>query len=879
VNACPPITATAAIVPSPAEARMGEMLMSAIKRGALIDRRWWTPWIVGVQGRVTYDGGQLCVDMSPRDGEGLPIGRPRRWFADPLTKLLILQWHQDALACSPGTTPGRCLVAIRGQGAIATEAAMDRLALRASEAWSLRIPGVLHGFASGKTLSFSSPGQTWRRLAFSLPLADALDAHVVRFEKMMTRRERSQKARPSTMIEEMRALRPDRLGRTDPKWKTDVGDEIKRLMGPLRPIKATLRQWLIHSLSAGPGTFSKGYSPATLRGYLPQLDRAFSRWSDSEFMNATPAQIRELFTDYLGARVNPDDDTPIKAMLAFARFRDAEGGGEGLALELDEYWSEKPGAADLVPPNTYARALTALDRSGDDDAALLLILAFRTGARINELRAMRVGDFALSPAGFEMVIEKNRSRLLKTPTSRRIVPLDVLLEPVERARLERHLADRRAAGGEVAEAWMFGEPLSVEPPTEKAVEALLTASLVCAGGSDSITAGHLRHSFASFLLATLMLPRDVEQPGIPEDLTSVISLARLKRVADRLLGAERIGAGAVHAVSQLVGHTGPAMTLRWYCHLLDFVLGLYVSRPSVMRPIEQKWLLGRLGVGADAARKARSRNRADPLRGEPEPEHSRPSPAAMLGATPDVSEGMAHGALLAAAAVKRGRSMQREQWGAAERSALHGADGTDRAWASRSLACPPNRRSLPWPSIMTALTDRQRSAASLVTDEATLRRWRLNAQPTIVAIAKAWCPKRRDLIALVEDRLHIPRSLRRPEREALQTIRNRWLRGARDIRLKKLREARALVELLAKMGFAEGEVLLGVTGLRGAGLSSTHIHDFLAGKGPAMFLAGRGGWRGSLTVRLAPRGHLNSDSATEAARFAVLMMAIDADRP
>lgn len=90
---------------------MGEMLWSAVRRGGLLDERWWECWIGGVQHETDLEGHALWVTMRP--GPKSHAAHPRRWRADPVTRMLILNWHRDGLVLALGIAPRDCIALFR----------------------------------------------------------------------------------------------------------------------------------------------------------------------------------------------------------------------------------------------------------------------------------------------------------------------------------------------------------------------------------------------------------------------------------------------------------------------------------------------------------------------------------------------------------------------------------------------------------------------------------------------------------------------------------------------------------------------------------------------------------------------------------------------
>ena len=181
--------------------RMGQMLWSAIRHGCLLDRSCWPAWIKGVQSAISIDGPTLAVDMASLapDGAAQPV---RRWFADPITKVLIVQWHRERLILAGGVSPRRCLLAFEGGGSweagITFHARLDR----AHRYWEVRLPGLLLAQAKGELPSASLPTATWDHIVYG-KRGGAVPAP----EANMTRKQFVRDQRLAGFQDEFRALR------------------------------------------------------------------------------------------------------------------------------------------------------------------------------------------------------------------------------------------------------------------------------------------------------------------------------------------------------------------------------------------------------------------------------------------------------------------------------------------------------------------------------------------------------------------------------------------------------------------------------------------------------------------------------------------------
>lgn len=245
----------------------------------------------------------------------------------------------------------------------------------------------------------------------------------------------------------------------------------------------------------------------------------------------------------------------------------------------DEGENQRVVSANLISSREYQAALQKA--AFNADLQLAFVLGFRAGLRLPEILGLRLRDFRSSGSRFELTVRRNERRELKTPSSRRVIPLDVLLTENESSLLMTRFNALGALdfGG-------LGDPFLLGPPGAKRMLPLREFEeqagniLKEACGTRGVHFRHLRHSFVSYLIATLLLPKSATAQTVPAHLRPDVSPERKKIVHDRLLNVGRLGQGAIHAVSQLVGHTGVNMTVSTYAHLMDFSLSLYTRRET-----------------------------------------------------------------------------------------------------------------------------------------------------------------------------------------------------------------------------------------------------------------------------------------------------------
>ena len=225
---------------------------------------------------------------------------------------------------------------------------------------------------------------------------------------------------------------------------------------------------------------------------------------------------------------------------------------------LDNLISPENHTSFIVTPSYYCRLL---DREVEPNHAVALALCYRTGIRINELKH-------LTKDMFELELDQNLITLrldhrpnwkLKTFHSRRIIPLDVLMESSEKEDLRKLL--------EKTTHWVFPLTKKTEDKLEKAFEV--------APLKGDVTTMALRHSFATNAYAAILWP----ETHLPKhaDFFDPDVLSRRKALRLRLCGKSSLGAIGPHALATVMGHTSPSRTLFNYAHNLEFVLAAHVA--------------------------------------------------------------------------------------------------------------------------------------------------------------------------------------------------------------------------------------------------------------------------------------------------------------
>ncbi len=235
-------------------------------------------------------------------------------------------------------------------------------------------------------------------------------------------------------------------------------------------------------------------------------------------------------------------------------------------------------------------------------AQLILILGFRCGLRRMEVLKLQLTDLILKhPA--ELLIRPWEQRRLKTPNATRKMPLYALLTSGELDKFREWHAQRR----EECENDINPSPFLFSIPgmgyaflPEGMLFPLIHDALRDATNDPTVHFHHLRHSFASWMVYALMRP---PKSPVPRWLDNWVQSKEWMSKSDQLhrdlYGNSFPTRRHLYAISRLLGHSGPEMTLEHYVHTTDLLLALWLEQQ--MQLFEPKVWIAAAGIPASTA--------------------------------------------------------------------------------------------------------------------------------------------------------------------------------------------------------------------------------------------------------------------------------------
>ena len=210
-------------------------------------------------------------------------------------------------------------------------------------------------------------------------------------------------------------------------------------------------------------------------------------------------------------------------------------------------------------------ALNRLDTKASHLAQLCFCLSYYSGLRRGEIAGLQYADFnSLGEDYINLHVRPNKYRELKSPQSARNIPLDVLWPEEELVKLKQYLRTSKTKFKK-KKSKIFSDEARLNEAFLLATEAmkLITAE-------PTIRFHHCRHSFANWLYLLLSLPEKRQADFYPFTRHAYFDLVKREKVMKRLALVE-YSRKKLWAVSILLGHSSPAVTMASYIHISEFL--------------------------------------------------------------------------------------------------------------------------------------------------------------------------------------------------------------------------------------------------------------------------------------------------------------------
>lgn len=578
-----------AVLPRSAPDTMGLTLVSAVVFGALLDERGLAALMFAARaGTIRTDWVELSIWLPGKHQIH------RRWFPDQRTHGLLqtLPHPLPGLQIARGAARQLTAEALHSLGCARD---FDWLMKQARLWWRLRLPAIVADHAEGLLLAGSVPPENWARITAGLGQQGPVNATLApgwaaTSAPARTPPASAQSAVAATAVaQDHAALRaalqgPPNTALNRHQAKQQAAAALACVI-PQSAICQHVRDWFIASLTIGPhpvrprGKSAFPVEPTTLERELQNLPPAFL--SAMESRQGDIEQLIDLYEDWIDTAPDPRTQMARAITVRFLhRWLMQTAGWPALTIVLDDGQAQKPARASLVTEVEFKTALALVDQLSptvtcpDPTAAkVALILGFRAGLRPAEATRPRLDDVRIESDTVVLAVRSNQQSKAKTPNARRLVPLHLLLPSAELDLFTRYVQQRKRTAGR-------GAFLLPSDPNELGRFVLFVLQQVT--GGQNVRRYDLRHSFATCLAVTMLLPDplpgqqapDFPFPGFGPDC---ISIERRDALRPHLLGYN-MGRPSLFALTFLMGHAGPHRAANTYVHLLDWVLSVYVAQ-------------------------------------------------------------------------------------------------------------------------------------------------------------------------------------------------------------------------------------------------------------------------------------------------------------
>ncbi len=224
----------------------------------------------------------------------------------------------------------------------------------------------------------------------------------------------------------------------------------------------------------------------------------------------------------------------------------------------------------VITEGEYQRALQMLlARSGLDARtrlapAFLLLCCYRFGMRSGEAFGLLREDWVAYPYTVVALVHNNKFRKLKTPTSRRQVPLVFELSELEKEIIDHWLAHAESVHGADMAAPLFFDENASDKLMTASIKKVAIDSLKASTGNTRITLHHARHAAAN-RVALAIGGIDLEMWSRLGDGTAS---ADKENIPAFLLWDNRPSRRKSWCIARYLGHVRILTTFRNYLHFL-----------------------------------------------------------------------------------------------------------------------------------------------------------------------------------------------------------------------------------------------------------------------------------------------------------------------
>jgi len=613
--------------------QFGRLILSAVLFGGLIQLQWLEPWTRAARSAVRTDGFDLWLDLercwlySHKASEGKdearkrnaekPILITRRWFADPLTRVMLLLWHSqpDSQQRLRGGLPNaydlvRMFLVRTGFTRKDLPANASVLLGMAETRLALAVPPFLASYASGWLNGVSVPSRVWTRLCSGkiverqMSASEDEDIDSSAEPGVVTVALASRTATLDAqhkLLKEMQKIFSGgkKAKKGNAQLRRELAEYLKQRGQELSPLLSLRASWVNMYLAK-----DSNRSSETPKRYLGSISNILLVVFGME--NVLDLEAEDLIERYDRAvEIVKSDKEKGYARSTIGRFHHYLVCHHDVAKLHQGYFRLRSGPpettvdANLLSQSEFDRLKYVLgwndgNRPRTATAAILVaILGFRCGMRRNEVHKLRVRDIQ----GYdkpEVILCATKRRSLKSPSATRRLPLYILLTQEEIHLLRSWLSQFEWKDPEALLFCVRDKPHELIP--EAYVFSPIRKALAMVTGDATLRFHHLRHSFATWLLIRLTGNGTGLRDAAPFLNHSEFDEQRVHELRSFLLGNEYLGRKGAYAVASLCGHADLDTMFTSYIHLCDWLLGRELSRRAALPVLSAEAMMGATGL-------------------------------------------------------------------------------------------------------------------------------------------------------------------------------------------------------------------------------------------------------------------------------------------
>lgn len=585
----------------------GQILFSAATYGGLLSKQALEALMKVLATGGMAIRGQLVFDLEVD-------GHTRRWYADPLSCVLILRLRflseRQHMLIAPRDPAQTLRVFIRALAGSQHELEKLPTFLQAAgTAWRLNKPAFLYRWADKDTSSVSWDITCEIRVRFgrqllrhgqkSAPICDMDNEtpmfHAGHDNQLIDENGKEQQRDFRAAYLEFRKC----LYKADSRssWRGQISSQIEQWLDVNRPsiglIPFLFAKW-VQSIAVGKNRGHAGIgSESSLRTYVSRVGReifvASRDFPDADFddLDSWRQLYRSVVDKKHGVRARNTSANECQNFHNYVISRiDVLPLSVGEAVGIGATSSTASVDANYVSPAELHRSTEWLAKRAETDKQMeialhALVLAYWGGLRIGELAALRLRDVQIvygnspNPVRIEILAQSHSRHRLKFDTSRRRIPLWCLMPRQQLSSFVAFYHYRREQCADLyndADAFLFSAfGAGKLPPSENSIRGPVTRVLREVTGDSSLVFHHLRHSAANNWFLALLAQSD-DDPIWDLFHEAPAPLQEVSRRINRgLMINPKRRRGILYAVSGLLGHSDPRTTLQSYIHTLSWI--------------------------------------------------------------------------------------------------------------------------------------------------------------------------------------------------------------------------------------------------------------------------------------------------------------------